>query len=287
MRNVNKSRSMLIVVLMMVGALQAQDKGPAIQKALEAEYKVSTVNAEGDVIQPAGATLVLEKSELLLATTASGKACMNTYKDGKVSATAACKVGTFAHKSLLGHSLPGADKVPAIRPFRKGEKFWVTKIDVKDSDKDHKVVFDFFSDLIPPGDQGVHYKGQLTVPFGAVTPSPEEALKAVAEVITVAPADNANADANNQSAPQGVQQAAPSQPATTPAQPAAPEPAAAPLEAPPAPPADPVDLTGKTIADVEKAMGPPLRTIKSGTKVIYYYKDTKVTFVDGKVKDVE
>jgi hypothetical protein len=269
---------MLMAVLIMAAVLPAQDKGPAIQKALEAKYKISTVNAEGDVVQPAGSTLVLQDSGLLLATTASGKACMNTYKDGKVSTTLACRVGANAHKSILGHALPHADSVPAIRPFVKGEKFWVTKIDVKDSNKGHEVVLDFFSDKIPSGDQGVHYKGQLTVPFGAVTPSPEEALKAVAEVLTVAPEEDAKTDAGNQAAPAADQQAA---------APAAPEPAAATLDAPPPPPADPVDLSGKTIDEVEKAMGQPTRTIKSGTKVIYFYKDMKVTFVNGKVKDVE
>jgi hypothetical protein len=284
-----ESYCILMAVLMAAAALPGQDKGPAIQKGLEAKYKISTVNAEGDVVQPAGSTLVLQESGLLLATTASGKACMNTYKDGKVSTTLACKVGANAHKSILGHALPHSDSVPAIRPFVKGEKFWVTKIDVKDSNKGHEVVLDFFSDKIPSGDQGVHYKGQLTVPFGAVTPSPEEALKAVAEVLTVAPEEDAKTDAGNQAAPAAEQQTATpaAQPAAPPAQPAAPEPAAATLEAPPAPPADPVDLSGKTIDEVEKAMGQPTRTIKSGTKVIYFYKDMKVTFVNGKVKDVE
>jgi hypothetical protein len=35
------------------------------------------------------------------------------------------------------------------------------------------------------------------------------------------------------------------------------------------------------------ALGQPLRKAKVGTKDIYYYKDLKVIFVNGKVTDVQ
>jgi hypothetical protein len=163
-----------------------------------------------------------------------------------------------------------------------GEKFWVTKIDVRAGG----VVLDFFTDATPAGDQGIRYKAALTIPFGALTPTPEEALKAVAEVITVAPSEDAKGDDKKQPA---------SQEAAQPAQPAAPAPAAAPAEAPPPPiepppppPADPVAVAeGQTIDQVVAALGQPQKKAKVGTKEIYYYKDLKVTFVNGKVKDVE
>jgi len=83
--------------------------------------------------------------------------------------------------------------------------------------------------------------------------------------------------------------------AAVPAQPAEPAPAAAPAEAapppiapPPPPPADPVEVSeGQTIDQVVAALGQPLKKAKVGTKDIYYYKDLKVTFVSGKVKDVQ
>jgi len=34
-------------------------------------------------------------------------------------------------------------------------------------------------------------------------------------------------------------------------------------------------------------MGQPVKKAKVGTKEIYYYKDLKITFVNGKVKDVQ
>jgi hypothetical protein len=126
-----------------------------------------------------------------------------------------------------------------------------------------------------------------------VAPSPEEALKAVQEVITVAPAEDAKGSGDNQqAAPQGGQQqtpAAPAQPAApTPAAPAAVEAPPPPLEAPPPPPADPVEVkVGQTPEQVVAALGPPLKKAKTATREIYFYKDLKITFVNGKVKDVE
>jgi hypothetical protein len=44
---------------------------------------------------------------------------------------------------------------------------------------------------------------------------------------------------------------------------------------------------GQTTAQVEAAFGKPEKILKLGAKVIYVYKDVKVTFTDGKVSDVQ
>jgi hypothetical protein len=44
---------------------------------------------------------------------------------------------------------------------------------------------------------------------------------------------------------------------------------------------------GQTIAEVEKALGQPTKIAKLEPKLIYYYTDMKVIFVDGKVTDVQ
>ena len=72
----------------------------------------------------------------------------------------------------------------------------------------------------------------------------------------------------------------------------APAPAPAPMAdiPPPPPPADappPTIALGQTIDQVTTAFGQPLKEAKVGAKVIFYYKDMKVTFTDGKVSDVE
>ena len=54
------------------------------------------------------------------------------------------------------------------------------------------------------------------------------------------------------------------------------------------PQAEPAEIKlGMTMGEVETALGKPDRKANLGTKQIYYYKDMKVTFKDGKVSDVQ
>jgi hypothetical protein len=294
MKTTKISMAVLIVLAAVPWAAYAQDQGlTAIQKKLESEYQLTKTTDDKSDIVTAGSVLVLHKDKVLMvAATSTANPCMNTYKDGKITPTKACGVGEKLRRLPgFGH-VPGGGSAPATRNYVSGEKFWLTKVDVKASG----VVLDFFTDATPAGDQGIRYKGALTIPFGALTPTPDEALKAVAEVITVAPSEDskdAKGGDNAQPAPQGGQQQAapPNQPAAPPAAPAAPAPAEAPpapIEPPPPPPPDPVEVSeGQTIAQVVAAMGQPVKKAKIGTKDIYYYKDLKVTFVNGKVKDVQ
>lgn len=55
-----------------------------------------------------------------------------------------------------------------------------------------------------------------------------------------------------------------------------------------APAADPVNISmGQSIDSVTSALGSPVRIIDLGAKKIYSYKDMKITFVNGKVSDVQ
>jgi hypothetical protein len=284
----------LAIIAALPPTVRAQDSA-AIQKKLESEYQLTKTTDDKSDIVTAGSILVLHKDKVLMvAATSTANPCLNTYRDGKIAPAGACKVGDRIRRLPgFGSHVPGADKAPASRNFVSGEKFWVTKIDVRTTGKEPGIVFDFFTDATPSGDQGIRYKGALLIPFGAMTPTPDEALKVVSEVITVAPAEDAK-DAKGgdkaQSAPQGGHPEA-----AAPSQPAAPSPAAAPAETPPAPiepppppPPDPVSVSeGQTIDQVVAALGQPQKKAKVGTKDIYYYKDLKVTFVNGKVKDVQ
>ena len=291
--------AVLVAIVATPSAVSADDQNPkaAIQKKLESEYQLTKVTDDKSDIVTAGSVLILHKDKVLMvAATSTANPCMNTYKDGKIAPTKACGVGEKLRRLPgFGH-VPGGGSAPATRNFVSGEKFWVTKIDVKDN----AIVFDFFTDSTPAGDQGIRYKAALTIPFGALTPTPEEALKVVADVITVAPPDEKDAkgdkgdkgDKQQAAAPQAAPQqaAVSSQPAPAPAA----EPAAAPATAeappapiePPAPPPAEVSV-GQTPAQVVASLGEPAKKAKVGTKDIYFYKDMKVTFVNGKVTDIQ
>ncbi len=67
-------------------------------------------------------------------------------------------------------------------------------------------------------------------------------------------------------------------------------PAPMPAIAPPPPPADtppPTISIGQTMDQVTDGLGQPLKVGRVGTNTIFYYKDMKVTFNNGKVSDVE
>ena len=187
--------AVLVAIMATPSARSAEDQNSkaAIQKKLETEYQVTKTTDDKSDIVTAGSVLVLHKDKVLMvAATSTANPCMNTYKDGRISPTRACGAGEKLRRLPGFGRVPGGGSAPATRNFVSGEKFWVTKIDVRDNG----IVFDFFTDAVPAGDQGVRYRAALTIPFGALTPSPDEALKAVAEVITVAPSDDKDAKAD-------------------------------------------------------------------------------------------
>jgi len=300
MRTISISIALTATLVVMAPVASAVDQGSktAVQKKLEAEYALTKTTDDKTDIVTAGAVMVLQKDKMLMvAATSAANPCTNTYKDGKITQNAGCKAGEkLRHLPGIGSRIPGADKAPATRNFVTGEKFWVTKIDVKDAGKEPAVVMDFFTDAISE----VRYKASLTIPFKTGIPSPDDALKLVQEVVTVAPAEDAKGDAKDakQAPAQGGQQQA-SAAATAPA-PSAPaaattaEAAPAPIEPPPPPPPDdaaaaapPTIALGQTPEEVVAALGQPVKKAKVGTKEIYFYKDLKVSFLNGKVKDIQ
>jgi hypothetical protein len=94
-------------------------------------------------------------------------------------------------------------------------------------------------------------------------------------------------------APEAVQAAAPvpaPMPEIAPPPPPSDAPAPMPAIAPPPPPADtppPTIALGQTMDQVTAALGGPLKVANLGGKSIFYYKDMKVTFTNGKVSNVE
>ena len=286
MRMVWMCNAILGLLVCVSSTALAEDQGtkPSIEKKLTSEYALTKTTDDKTDIVTAGAVLVLQKDKLYMAPTdATGNPCQNNYKDGKLSQSGACKVNeTFRKIPGFGHVIPGQDKAIVTRAFVTGEKFWLTKIDVHDAGKDKGIYLEFFTDAI----NDVRYKGTLMIQVKAL-PSPEDALKLVAEVITVAPSEEAKDD-KEKPAKQGGQQGAAAPAAAPPAAEAAPPPVEAPppaIEAPPPPPAE-VSL-GQTPDEVVAALGQPTKKAKVGTKEIYFYKDLKVTFLNGKVKDIQ
>jgi hypothetical protein len=256
----------------------AQDKA-AIQKQLESTYALTQATADRTDIVTAGSILVLQKSNLLMTDATKSDVNQNKYQEGKITQNALGRTTRF-----LGH-LPGAGVAPAggTRTFVKGEKMWVTKIEVKDN----SVVFELFTDQI--GDY--RYRALLTFFGKGSLPPADQVMKTVAEVFTVQPQDSGT---NAQSAQPAAPAEAPPAAAPAPIPPPPPPADAAPAPIPPPPPpsdapaAPPKSISlGQTVDEVVAAFGQPAKKAQLGSKQIFYYKDLKVTFVNGKVSDVQ
>ena len=266
-------------------AAQTGDPATLIQEKLVSQIKLTKAAADHSDVVTAGDVVMLHKDGLMMCSSASSYAFSNTYSNGVLAATLNNRAKDAA-KSFLKGRLPfggggsatdAANNGCAQRKFVAGEKFWVTGIGLQ---KDG-ILVSTFSD--PYND--VRYYGEIKFPFPKGPVPPLDAfVKTVSEVITVQPSDDKGGQDAQQS--QGGQSAQGAQPAA----PAAPAPAPMPDIAPPPPPADappPTIAIGQTKDQVTAAFGQPLRLAKLGAKEIFYYKDMKVTFSNGKVSNVE
>lgn len=243
-----------------------QDAKAEIQKKLNATFVLTKTTADSTDIVTPGSVLDLHKDGLIMYSIDDKVAPTFTYKDGKLS------MGFGAMMSVdmqLGAIQSGLNHVNVPqRKFVSGEKCWAIQSRVQDDG----VILEFYSD---PFDN-VRYIGQVKFPFPKKTiPSPDEVMKAIEEVVTAEP----------------MQDAAPATPA--PSEPAPSTPAPIQQIAPPPPPADAPPAGPKTIAlgqtkdMVVAILGQPTKAAVLGKKEIYYYPDMKVIFLNGKVSDIQ
>jgi hypothetical protein len=268
---------------------QAGDPATLIQAKLVSQIKITKPTADHTDIVTDGDVILLHKDGLMMCAAASSYAFSNTYSNGVLAANYknrvkdAVKSVGFGHIPVFGGGTSASDAANngcVSRKFVAGEKFWITGV----TPQKDGILISTFSDPYPdPSGNQTRYYGEIKFPFakGAVPP-PDDFAKTVFEVITVVPSD----DKGDQGSQQGNQGGQPAQAAA----PAAPPPAPMPDIAPPPPPADtppPSISIGQTKAQVTTAFGQPVKTAKVGVKEIFYYKDMKVTFTNGKVSNVE
>jgi hypothetical protein len=268
--------------------LSAQAGDPAVlQQRLYAQFRLTTTTADRSDIVTAGDVVAIHRPGLLMYGVASPLPPSNTYKNGRISQG----WGGFGKDLVITMAAPGGATATDYphRQFVPEERCWVKGIQVQ---KDG-VLFQLYSD---PYDD-TRYYANLKIPFPNKKEMPpvDAVMQTVAEVLTVVPPDG--------QASQG-EQPAPNQTAAgqaVPILPAATNIATAPLPdippppppqdvAPPPPPAvapPPTIALDQTMDQVTAGFGQPLKVAKLGAMVIFYYKDMKVTFRNGKVSNVE
>jgi hypothetical protein len=217
----------------------------------------------------------LLKDNLIMYGTDSKVASNVVYKNGKFESSGLAKFQNWNNRfaKFPGGSGSGAS---SNRTFVAGEKFFLIGVDVHDDG----AILEFLSDPI----SDLRYKAFVKYPFpkGQVPP-PDVVMQQIAETIKAEPTDSNG----------GQQQAGDASPQPAPAAPA-PPPAAKMADIPPPPPptdapaAPPKTITlGQTKDQVAATFGQPTKIVVLPTKEIDYYPDMKVTFVKGKVTDVQ
>lgn len=250
-----------------VSSAVAQSASPAVEDQLRT-YKLVKLGHDSNglaVVDP-GTVLVLQQGGLLGLPPQKLVFCPAKYEDGELHAA-----GGFCaamHRNVS-------------RYFQKGDKVYPLKIDVnvKKEEISFKVVA---CDSCNGTDPASFYKSEVVFHFGAGFLENAQAAtvqQAIGQVFSV--------DAGDEQLAQGQQ---PVPPAPAPAAQALPPIAApSPVAAPPLPADQPPTTIaiGQTVDQVTAALGQPQRIANVGAKQIYFFKDLKVTFNNGKVSDVD
>lgn len=267
-------------------SVQAED-AKGLQRKLESKYTLTVVNAEGATVTQ-GVVLRLKKT-----ITAGVNHCDNDYKDGKVSLGG--NVLLRANCARLG-----AAETTTARGFVPGETMSVLRIEVKDG-----IIFDLISD--PVYDFRFRANLKFAVPKGTV-PEMAQAEQMIGDVFAIASGGplQQSYQPSYQPGPPAPAPPVPASPtsfsaiAPPPAPPDGQSGAAAPQPPPPPPPAPNQPVTpaqqqpqtlklGLSIEQVVGILGQPAAIADLGSKKIYTYRNPtiKVTFVDGKVTDMQ
>ena len=251
----------LFLVVVSAGLAHAQAQLPPdapLDAQIKALYKVTKfgLDSGGFTVLTPGTILVIQKAGILGVPPASVALGNAVYKDGELKQPGA------GQRMFLGNQ---------TRFLQVGERVYVQKVDV--NLKADRVQF-----IVVECDQcnGVNepslYKSAVSFEFpkgSLATADPMHVEDTISEVLSL---DNANGGQQNQdqNAQQGQQQDQ-QQPAQQ-----------------QAPPPEPASIQmGMTVDQVEAALGPPEKKVTLGAKIIYVYKDLKVTFTNGKVSDAQ
>jgi len=247
----------LVAGIFLSGPAPAQNPpAPSLLDQLRTQYKITRTGMEGTTIKilDPGTVLVIQKGGILGANPTNMLPCPTTFDNGNLkSPNAVCK-------AMIGEN---------GRFLDNGEKVYVTKIDI--DLKKEKVSFGLIEcDSCNGVQDASSYKATVAFQFpkgyleGA---DAGQVADTVGLLLTVDGGSNAQ------------------QPNAAPAAAAAPDPAPAPAAPPPAAP--PIQK-GQTIDAVQANTNNGLALVADlGDKKIYQYNGLKITFVKGKVADVQ
>jgi hypothetical protein len=246
----------LIAGILGVQGAQAQDTAASsLVDQLKTQYKLAKMgrDSSGRVVSEQGTVLVIKKGGIRSYPPGDATVFPNTYKDGTIHAPSAL-IKKFWSIKGLGQ---GSDN---SRILSLETKVYATEISV--DAKNDKVTFNLIEcDSCNGLQQPSSYKSTVAFQFSKDYLSKADASQ-IQDVISLVLAPDTG---GQQQQTQTQQEQAPNQSA----------------------PAPQTIQLGQTIDQVQAVLGQPEKIVDLGQKQIYVYKDLKITFVNGKVADVQ
>jgi len=275
--------SLSLTLLALVAIPRAFAAPQSVEDDLKKTYKMTKLQSDstGLAVTDAGTVLVIKKGGIRSFPPGDAVIIPNSYKDGNLKTAQAKTLGGIG--KLGGHfGIPQqANQDDKSRLLPTDEKVYFTKIAV-DAQKDIVHINVIECDTCNNVQQPSNFKAQVDFQFpkGYISGGADagQIADVIAQVFANQPDNGGDANAQGggqQGADQGQQggQQGGGQ-------------AAAP--APQAPPAQPQSIDkGSTEDQVIAAFGQPDKIVNLGAKKLYIYKDMKITFVGGKVTDVQ
>ncbi|MFZ1049233.1 MAG: hypothetical protein WBP65_10675 [Candidatus Sulfotelmatobacter sp.] len=246
----------------------------SLQEQLAAQYKLVKMGSDtsGYSVVDAGTLLAIQKGGVLGVPYGDQNVPATRYEGGTIHGPSG--LALMGRKSIMGKF----GKEQTTHLFAVGDKVYPMKIDVnlaKDSVTLGIVACDTCNKTDPP----TYNKAQVVFQFpkgSLANASAGQVEDTIGQVLSISSDDAQQGQGGQQQGgDQGGQQP---QQAADQAQPQQAE----------QPQAEPQSIEkGMTTDQVEAAMGKPEKKVTLGTKQIYVYKDLKVTFLNGKVSDVQ
>lgn len=267
------------ILVTMVLASIAGAQAPTLQEQLIAQYKLVKMGSDtsGYSVIDKGTLLEIKKGGILGVPYGDNNVPSCHYENGAVKGPSS--VALLGRKSIMGKF----GKEVSTHLFASGDKVYPMKVDVNVA-KDTVTLGIVACDTCNKTDPPTYNKAQVVFQFpkgslaNANAGSVEDTIGQLLAVTDESQQDQGQQGGQDQGqqGDQGGAQAGGGQGGGG---------QQAQQDQPQAEPAE-IKL-GMTMGEVESALGKPDRKANLGTKQIYYYKDMKVTFKDGKVSDVQ
>jgi hypothetical protein len=260
--------AILVVALVVVGitpCLMAA-QGVPLEDQLKAQYKVVKMGSDtsGYAVVDAGTLLAIQKGGILGVPYSDTSVLSTKYEGGTVHSPS-----TLLSKGI-GFGMKKFGKEQTTHLFQAGDKVYPSNIQVNLA-KDNVAMGIVACDSCNKTDPPTYNKAQVIFQFpkgSLAKASASEVEDTIGQLLAISDDSqdqgqqgDQDQQGNNQGGGQAQQQG---------------------------PPPEPQQIEkGQTPDQVKAALGPPEKIVNLGPKQIYVYKDLKVTFLNGKVSDVQ